>query len=208
MRRVAGIVGSLAAVAVGLALTGAGGTSGGYRVDAIFDNASFLIPGQDVKIAGARVGAVKDVVLTSDRRARVEMQVDGRFAPFRSDADCTIQPQSLIGEKFVQCTPGTPRGRVLRARGGEAATVPVANTHAPVDLDLIFSALRLPYRERLSVIVNELGTGLAGQAEDLNAAIRRANPALGEANRVLGLVDRDRARLGALVDESDTIVAH
>ena len=133
--------------------------------------------------------------------------MDGRFAPFRSDADCTIQPQSLIGEKFVQCTPGTPRGRVLRARGGEAATVPVANTHAPVDLDLIFSALRLPYRERLSVIVNELGTGLAGRAEDLNAAIRRANPALQEANRVLAIVDGDRARLGALVDESDTVIA-
>ena len=57
----------------------------------------------------AKVGSVKDVTLTRDNKARIEMEVDRRFAPFRSDADCTIQPQSLIGEKFVQCTPGTPR---------------------------------------------------------------------------------------------------
>ena len=41
----------------------------------------FLIPGQDVKIAGARVGAVIDVQLTPDHKARVEMEVDERFAP-------------------------------------------------------------------------------------------------------------------------------
>jgi virulence factor Mce-like protein len=208
VRRAAALVVVLGLGAFALAASGFGGSGGsGYRVDALFDNASNLIPGQDVKIAGAKVGSVVGVRLTHDRLARVQMQVDGRFAPFRSDADCTIQPQSLIGEKFVQCTPGTPRGSELRRGGGQAATVPLANTHAPVDIDLVLSALRLPYRQRLSVIVNALGTGLAGRAGDLNAAIRRANPALAEANRVLRIVDRDRGRLGALVSESDTIIA-
>ena len=55
MRRVAGALGAACAIAIGLALSaaGSGGAGGDYRVDAIFDNASFLIPGQDVKIAGA-----------------------------------------------------------------------------------------------------------------------------------------------------------
>ncbi|MEA2422630.1 MAG: hypothetical protein QOF55_1729, partial [Thermoleophilaceae bacterium] len=75
------------------------------------------------------------------------------------------------------------------------------------DLDLIFAALRLPYRQRLTILVNELGTGLAGRAEDLNAAIRRANPALQQANRVLAILDRDRNTLGRLVDASDTVIA-
>jgi phospholipid/cholesterol/gamma-HCH transport system substrate-binding protein len=207
VKRLGALLTLLGAVLVAGVLSAARDTGDGtYRVDAIFDNASGLIPGQDVKVAGARVGRVQDVTLTADRHARVQMSVDPRFAPFRSDADCTIQPQSLIGEKFVQCLPGTPRGHELRPSGGEAPTVPLERTQAPVDLDLVFSTFRLPYRQRVSVLVNELGGGLAGRADDLNAAIRRANPALQEAERVLAILDRDRARLGRLVDESDRII--
>jgi ABC-type transporter Mla subunit MlaD len=196
-----------AAAFVALGASGGGGARG-YRVDAIFDNADFLVSGQDVKIAGAVVGQVTGVHLTHDRKARVEMQIEDGFAPFRSDATCTIRPQSLIGEKFVACDPGTPRGRPLRAAAGEAApVVPLARNHSPVDLDIVFAALRLPYRQRLTLLVNELGTGLAGRPQDLNAAIRRANPALQQANRVLAIVDRDRHTLGRLIDASDVVVA-
>jgi virulence factor Mce-like protein len=208
VRRLATLGVLVAAGAVALAGSGAGGDGGGtYRVDAIFDNAANLIPGQDVKVAGAKVGSVVGLRVTRERKARVQMEVDTRFAPFRSDADCTIQPQSLIGEKFVQCAPGTPAGRRLEAQGGEAPTVPLSRTHSPVDLDLVFGALRLPVRQRLALLVNELGTGLAGRGDDLNAAIRRANPALAEANRVLAILDRDRARLGRLVEDSDAVIA-
>jgi phospholipid/cholesterol/gamma-HCH transport system substrate-binding protein len=206
VKRIAAVGSVLAAAALWALLSGTGGTPDSYRVDAIFDNAANLIPGQDVKIAGARVGSIVGVRLTPQRKARVQMEIDGRFAPFRSDADCTIQPQSLIGEKFIQCTPGTTRGRALRASGGQAATVPVTNTHSPVDIDLVFAALRLPYRERLQVLVSELGMGLAARGGDLNTLIRRANPAIQQSQRVLRLVDADRARLKALIGESDHIV--
>jgi ABC-type transporter Mla subunit MlaD len=210
MRRVAGVLLVLcaaAAVFVALGAAGGGGGARGYRVDAVFDNADFLVSGQDVKIAGAVVGQVSGVHLTPDRKARVEMQIEEGFAPFRSDASCTIRPQSLIGEKFVACEPGSPRGRPLVARGGSAPVVPLARNHSPVDLDLVVAALRLPYRQRLTLLVNELGTGLAGRPQDLNAAIRRANPALQQANRVLAILDRDRYTLGRLIDASDTVVA-
>ncbi|MEA2216054.1 MAG: hypothetical protein QOK19_1615, partial [Solirubrobacteraceae bacterium] len=172
MKRVAAAL--LVAVAVAITLGAGGGGERAYRVDAIFDNADFLVSGQDVKIAGAVVGQVAGVHLTPQHTARIEMQIDTGFAPFRSDATCTIRPQSLIGEKFVDCSPGTPKGKPLT---GEAPTVPLARNHSPVDLDLVFAALRLPYRQRLSLLVNELGTGLAGRPRDLNLAIRRANPA-------------------------------
>jgi ABC-type transporter Mla subunit MlaD len=153
------------------------------------------------------VGSVTGVHLTPDHRARIEMQIEQGFAPFRSDASCTIRPQSLIGEKFVDCDPGSPKGRPLAAAHGEGApAVPLARNHSPVDLDLIFAALRLPYRQRLTLLVNELGTGLAGRPADLNAAIRRANPALERANQVLAIVDRDRNTLGRLIDASDAAI--
>ena len=124
---------------------GAGGTAPTYRVDAVFDSTANLIPGQDVKIAGARVGQVSDIHLTEERKARVEMDVEEGFAPFRADAECTIRPQSLIGEKFVQCHPGTPTAPPLEEGEGGAPTVPLEQTHSPVDLDLVFAALRQPY---------------------------------------------------------------
>ena len=209
MRRVAGALGAACAIAIGLALSAAGGgsTGGDYRVDAIFDNASFLIPGQDVKIAGAKAGSVVDVTLTPDHKARIQMQVGKDFAPFRSDADCTIQPQSLIGEKFIQCTPGSPQGAPLRPTGGEAATVPLANTHSPVDIDLVNATFRAPTNQRLAILLDELGAGFAARGDDLNAAIRRANPALPETRRVLGILSSDRARLRSLIGSSDQVIA-
>jgi ABC-type transporter Mla subunit MlaD len=198
------IVLTAGAVATAAAL-GAGGKEQTYRVDAIFDSTANLIPGQDVKIAGARVGHVRDITLTAERKARVQMEIEQGFAPFRADAECTIRPQSLIGEKLVQCVPGTPDQPPLPEDGG-APTVPLQRTHSPVDLDLVFAALRRPYSQRLSILLNELGTGLAGRAEDLNATIRRASPALQEVDDVLAILARERAALGRLVDQSDEIV--
>jgi virulence factor Mce-like protein len=210
VRRIAGAAGAICAVAIGLALSGmgGGGSSGGdYRVDAIFDNASFLIPGQDVKIAGAKVGSVVDVKLTSQHKARIQMRIGKEFAPFRSDADCTIQPQSLIGEKFIQCTPGTPAGAPLRSIGGQAPTVPLADTHSPVDIDLVNATFRAPTNQRLGLLLDELGAGFAARGDDLNAAIRRANPALQETRRVMGILSDDRAQLRALIGASDKVIA-
>ena len=199
------VIVALAAVAAIVAGCGVGTGSSGYRVNAIFDSASFLIPGQDVRIAGANVGTVTDVKLTPDHRhALIEMSIDRRFAPFRSDADCFIAPQSLIGERFIQCAPGTPAGHPLP---GKVPTVPLANTHSPVDPDLVAATFRLPVRQRLSIILSELGAGLAGNGQQLSGAIRRANPAIQATQDVLRIVDRDRAILGRLVDRSDQVIA-
>jgi virulence factor Mce-like protein len=206
MKRAAVIIGLLASalVATGCGAGRLGGSSGRYRVVAIFDNASFLIPGQDVRIAGANVGSVKAVTLTPDNHARIEMEIDPKFAPFRSDADCFIAPQSLIGERFIQCAPGTSRGRPLK---GDPPAVPLGRTHSPVDPDLVTATFRLPVRERITILLNELGAGLAGNGQALSAAIRRANPAIQATQDVLTKVDRDREVLGRLVDRSDQVIA-
>ena len=165
MRRLAAIVLAAARRRRGAAVAvGAGGDDAGdaYRVDAIFDNAGFLIPGQDVKIAGAQVGEVVDVALTrGPQGAHRRWRSTGAFAPVRDDADCTIQPQSLIGEKFVQCTPGTPRGRPLTRRRRDASSASRAPTRRSTPTSC-FAALRAPAPERLRIVVAELGGGVAG----------------------------------------------
>ena len=207
MRRIAAalMLGVVACAAV-FAAVAPGGESA-YRVDAEFDRLSGLVTGQEVRVAGAKVGKIVEIDLTADRDALVGMEVEPGFAPFHADARCTIRQDSLLGEKFVQCDPGTPDAPELRSRGGRPPTVDVARTEVPVDIDLILGLSRLPYRERLRILLTELGVGLAGRGGDLNAAIRRLNPALREANDVLRTVGRDRAAIRRLVAATDEALA-
>ena len=111
MKRVLAIAGVLlAAAALVVFATGAGDDGGGYRVRAIFMSAFSVIPGEDVKIAGVKVGKIESLDVTPDHKAAVVLGIDRPgFDDFRADAECTIRPQSLIGERFVECTPTQPR---------------------------------------------------------------------------------------------------
>lgn len=208
MRRLAVLTLLIAAAALGGAsLAGAEGESDTVRVDAIFDSSGFLVEDEEVRIAGAPVGTITGLELTDDYKARVTMEIDGAFAPFHADADCTIQPQSLIGDRFVQCTPGTAGAPELTGQDGFPPTVPVENTHTPVDLDLVLSTFDEPTRARLGIIFSSLGAGAAGRSHELEEIIRRSNPALGETKKLLEIVSSERRRIGSLVDESDRILA-
>ena len=69
------------------------------------------------------------------------------------------------------------------------------------------TSLRLPYRERLTIIINELGTGLAGRGGDLRLAIRNADPALKETDKVLRILADQNRTLANLARDSDVILA-
>jgi ABC-type transporter Mla subunit MlaD len=208
-----------AAVLLGGMLVAGCGGSGGYRVRAIFDNAGNVISGEDVKVAGVRVGKVDGLRVTADKKAAVTLEIDDPgFRDFRADAHCTIRVQSLIGEKFVDCTPTQPHaaGAALppplptippgRPGAGERL-LPVSNTSSPVDPDLVADIARLPERQRFTIIVNELGTGLAGRGGDLRAVIRRADPALRETDMVLGILAAQDRTLARLAVEGDRALA-
>jgi virulence factor Mce-like protein len=193
------------ALLLGVLLTPAQG-AGDYRVDVIFDDSQGLIPGQNVQIAGTKVGTIKDVVLTKDFKARIQMQVDGEFSPFKDDATCTIRPQGLIAEYYVDCDPGSPDGKALEGNGGTAPTVPVGHTSAPVPLTDLFDIFTAPVRDRLGLLLNTVGIGTAGLGTDFNELLRRANPTLKQANRVIAVLKRQKAALGTILDQTDDIV--
>jgi phospholipid/cholesterol/gamma-HCH transport system substrate-binding protein len=186
-------------------------TQDAYFVRAVFDNSSTVVTGEDVKIAGVPVGVVSDLGVTDDKRAAITMRIDDPdFTPWKTDAECTIRAQGLIGEKFIECEPGSSQARPLKrieeGDGKGERLLSVENTSSPVDIDLLNDIMRRPYRQRFALLLNEFGTGLAGRGEDLNEVIHRANPALRETDQVLKILADQNRDLARLADNSDRVL--
>jgi phospholipid/cholesterol/gamma-HCH transport system substrate-binding protein len=227
-------IGLVAAIVVVVALLGGGGGgSNGYVVRGIFDSGGFMVSGEEVRVAGATVGEIESVSVTMPGevdgykdgkplkipgKAVLAMKIeDPGFEDFRSDASCLIRPQSLIGEKFVDCTPTLPRAPgskppppLKQIPAGEPGAgqylLPVENNSTSVDPDLINNINQLTYVQRFRLILNELGAGLAGRGEDVEEVVKRANPVLRDADRVFGILNAQRDQLAQLSADSEQIL--
>jgi ABC-type transporter Mla subunit MlaD len=203
---IATLLGTALILTVALGVLGSAHAGNEYRVDVILDDAHGLIPGQLSEVAGAKVGTIESVDLTPDFKARVKLKVDGRFAPFHKDAHCTIRPQGLIAENYVNCDPGTPDSAAIKGLDGEAPTVPVNHTTAPVAVTDLFDVWAAPVRDRVTVLLSELGISTAGRGEDFNAILRRTNPSLALARKVIAILHRQRNQLTTVLDSADDVV--
>jgi ABC-type transporter Mla subunit MlaD len=229
---IAGVV-VVAAVVVAIVLITGGGSSEGYVVRAVFDNGSFMVSGEQVRVAGANVGTINSVHVslpgepTAEEdgklkdvpgKAVIELEIENSsFQDFRQDASCEIRPQSLIGEKYVDCMPTLPRAPgqkppppLTRIPAGEPGAgqylLPLGHNSTSVDPDLIQDINSLPYAQRFRLIFNELGAGLAGRGEDLEAAIKQANPTLRDVDKIFGELTEQKDQLAQLAVESQEIL--
>jgi len=206
MRRLAAVLVVVAAATAAVFLLGAGGGEGDGPPEFVIelDNAFGLTSGGDFKVAGVSAGKITRLEL--DRRshralAHVEITETG-FGSLRQDVRCAILPQSLVGEYFIDCDPGNaPQAWPQERR------IPVERTEGTIPPDLVGNIMRRPYRERLRLIIGELGAAVAGNGEQLNAALRRANPALRETQRVLALLADQNQVLSDLTRNADRVVS-
>jgi ABC-type transporter Mla subunit MlaD len=231
MRRILGTLLVLAAAGAVLVFgTGTDDDGGAYEVRAMFDNGAFLVPGEEVRIAGANVGTVSAVDVTmpdepvradgapEPGKAAITLRIeDPAFQDFREDASCLIRPQSLLGEKFVECVPTQPRAAGSQPPpelevipegevGAGERFLPLENNGKAVDLDLVNNIMREPYPDRFRLIINDLGAGLAARGEELAEVVDRANPALRETNEVLAILARQNRALANLARDADTVL--
>jgi phospholipid/cholesterol/gamma-HCH transport system substrate-binding protein len=230
-KALAGIV-VVAAVVAAIVLI-SGGSSEGYVVRAVFDNGSFMVSGEQVRVAGANVGTIKSVgvslpgeptaeedgkLVDVPGKAIIELEIsDPSFQDFRQDAGCEIRPQSLIGEKYVNCHPTEPRAPgeqppppLRQIPAGEPGAgqylLPLGHNQTTVDPDLINNINSLPYAQRFRLIFNELGAGLAGRGGDLEAAIKKANPTLRSVDKLFGQLTEQKDELAQLAADSQEIL--
>src|SRR6185437_6436670 len=106
--------------------------------------------------------------------AVVTVQVNrAGFGQFHQDASCQSRPESLIGEYFVDCNPGSS-GPVLKA----GATIPISHTQSTIPADVLQNTMRLPWWQPFWLMVNDLRAAADARSGDIKAALRGAVTAL------------------------------
>jgi ABC-type transporter Mla subunit MlaD len=217
IRRLAAIAVLLAACAAAVLLTGAQEEPGGRNIKIPFDNAFGLTEGGDLRVGGVtagkteKFGVSKGPECQSRQSARsgpprtcaiVEAKItQPGFESFRADASCDIRQQSLIGEYYVDCQPGSSKQPLAND------TVPIDQTASTIPADLVLNVMRRPYRERFRLILTELGTGLAGRPEDLANVLRKAHPGLRETTKTLDILAGQTETIKNFISDSDVVVA-
>jgi ABC-type transporter Mla subunit MlaD len=215
----AAVAAGVAAILAIVLLSAAGGGNGSYTVRAIFDDANNVTEGEEVKAQGAKIGKVGEVTATPEGKAAVQLHIENPgFQDFRADASCTILPQSLLGEQYVNCSPTRPHPegaalppalkRIPAGREGAGEVLlPLGNTSSPVGVDQLQDITRLPQSQALRIILNELGAGFAGRGSELHEVIQRADPGLRELEIVLQTFAQQNHVLADLAVESDRALA-
>lgn len=138
---------------------------GGYRVNAIFKTASDLVPGDDVTMAGLRVGKVESLQPTASN-TQVTMLIHGDFSPLYSDARAVIRQKNLLGETYIELN----RGSAGNSKITDGGTIDENHTLTPVEIDQVLNALDPQVRDQLDVVINSLGQATAGRGADMNAS--------------------------------------
>jgi len=195
------LAGAVAAIAT---LASGGGRGGGdptYKIE--LDDAFGLTTGGELKVAGVPAGKITAINL--DRRtlhALVTVSVNqAGFGHFRANVFCESEPESLIGDYYINCNPGDA-GPPLRP----GSTIPVTHTFSTIPADLIQNIQQLPYRQRLAILIDQLGAAVAGNSTSLQAALARAVPALRETDNLLGLLADNSRTLEELTANANQLV--
>ncbi len=139
-----------------------------YRIRVAFPEAATLVEEADVRLAGVNVGKVKKrKLLKGASRTEVELEIKNQYAPIPKSTRAILRQKTLLGETYVELSPGDRSGPDL-PDGGRLDDVFVEPT---VELDEIFNAFDRPTRRAFQEWVAELSKAAkGGRGQDLNDA--------------------------------------
>jgi phospholipid/cholesterol/gamma-HCH transport system substrate-binding protein len=193
-----------------------------YR--ARFSDVTGVLPGDDVRIAGVRVGQVTRISLVDNTSAELELSVD-RAIPIPASVHATIRYRNLVGQRYVALTEGPGGGPAGGAALSAGGLIPLSQTTPALDLTVLFNGFRplfsalspqdvnsLSY-EVIQVLQGEGGTvagllqhtaSLASTLGDRDAVIARVITNL---NDVLSTLDSHREALSQTIAQLDLFVS-
>jgi phospholipid/cholesterol/gamma-HCH transport system substrate-binding protein len=172
----------------------------GYRFKADFDEATQLADNADVRISGVTVGHVKKSEQVNDS-TRVEIEIEEQYAPIPSDTRATLRQKTLLGETYVELTPGTEASGDLPEEG----LLPAGQVRPTVELDEILRALDEPTRDALQRFLKGTARAFAGRGEDVNAALGNLAPFSDDAGDLVRVLDTQRRAVRRLIADSGQV---
>jgi phospholipid/cholesterol/gamma-HCH transport system substrate-binding protein len=164
-----------------------------YRFTVPFDEAAQLAVESDVRISGVSVGRVKAIDLNDAGLAEAEVEIQERYAPIPADTRAVLRQKTLLGETYVELSPGSADASPLPENPlPEGGALPAAQVSDAVQLDEIFRTFDEPTREAFQVWMQDVSLALRHRGADLSAAIGNLGPFASELDRVLRVLDSER----------------
>jgi virulence factor Mce-like protein len=174
----------------------------GYRLKAEFRDAVQLAQQSDVRISGVSVGKVVSVSL--DRHTgltKAVIQIDSKYAPRPADTRAILRQKSLLGETYIELSPGTSSAPKL----ADGATLPLAQIAPTVGLDQILSTFDPVTRKAFSTWVQQGGVALTNRGQQFNEAIATFYPFATNVDSVLSVLRRDSSATRALLSDGGQV---
>jgi phospholipid/cholesterol/gamma-HCH transport system substrate-binding protein len=152
----------------------------GYRVTVSFPEATQLAKEAEVRISGVKVGRVKTTEPNEETGlTETEIEIDAAYAPLPKDTRAILRQKTLLGETYVELSPGAGDARgsgdedAMVADGGHLPNGQVAET---VELDEILRTFDPVTRQRFSTWLDQQGQAVRGQAEAINDTLALLTP--------------------------------
>jgi phospholipid/cholesterol/gamma-HCH transport system substrate-binding protein len=194
----------VAVVVVGVVLVGSRG--GSYTVHARFQNASQLVKGNLVQVAGVPVGKIQGIDLTPDGQADVRMKItDAGYRPLRRGTRAIVRQASLSGvaNRYIDLQlPAADHQQTIPTGG----VIDQSDTTTAVDLDQLFNTFDPKTRKALSGVIRGYASSYAGKGAEANAGWAYLNPSLAASSRLFKALDSDTPALKRFISQSSQLV--
>ncbi len=161
----------------------------GYRVEVAFPEATQLAKEAEVRISGVKVGRVKTTAPNKKTGLTdTELEIDARYAPLPKDTHAILRQKTLLGETYVELSPGAAGARAsgdesrMIADGGQLPEGQVSKT---VELDEILRTFDPVTRQRFSTWLDQQGLAVRGQAQAINDSLALLTPFADNTDEVL-----------------------
>ncbi|MFZ0042330.1 MAG: MlaD family protein [Solirubrobacteraceae bacterium] len=176
----------------------------GYEFRASFTDASQLANQADVRIAGVNVGKVVDKTLDPQgNRTIATIQLNNKFAPIHKDARAILRQKTILGETYVELTPGTPRTPILP----DGALLSRTQVASAVQLDQIFNALDPTTRHAFQVWQQQMAVAVKGNDQNLSDVFGNLPQFAADATDLLQVLDVEHTATVRLVQNGGTVFA-
>ncbi len=175
-----------------------GSTSAAHNYKADFTEVTGLLPGDDVRVAGVRVGQVKNIQIADRKYARVTFAVE-KGVPVRQSTLAKIRYRNLVGQRYLELdeAPGND------APMPDGSVIPLSRTQPAVDLTVLFNGFRPLFQALTPNDVNKLSyeiiATLQGEGGTIDSLLSHT------ASLTNTIADRD-AEVGQVIDNLNTVL--